>query len=126
MVIAQQLHTIVLVAIIYQQTSLDIVIAMVAGVVKHLCAMVLKLYDHTIIIIYVALDCGPPELDNGDTDFNSTTFLSEANYTCDEGYYPSSFMSISTCEADGAWSELLCISKDYVNYLLIAPYGRLF
>ena len=63
-------------------------------------------------MIHVALDCGPPELDNGEIDFNSTTFPSEANYTCDEGYYPSSFASISTCEADGEWSELLCISKD--------------
>ena len=73
-------------------------------------------------MIHVALDCGPPELDNGEINFNSTTFPSEANYTCDEGYYPSSFASTSTCEADGEWSELLCISKDCT--LTSCPYAE--
>ena len=96
---------------------------MVAGVVKHLFVMVLNnvvlCFYYYMYYMHTALDCGPPlDLDNGYVNYVSTTFLSQASYTCEEGYNLSLFISTSTstCEADGEWSgrKLLCISKNYI------------
>ena len=73
----------------------------------HLYAMPCEVCISNNITMYsmtAAINCGTPsELDNGAVTFTSTTFQSQATFTCDSGYSLEGSSS-RTCQSDGTWS----------------------
>ena len=92
----------------------------------NVCVCVCVYYGCNRVYIYhsliTAVDCGsPPSIPKSTSEFTSTTFQSEATYTCESGYIFSSGAPtfVRTCEATVMWSDLdnapACESKNIKN-----------
>ncbi|XP_060573650.1 sushi, von Willebrand factor type A, EGF and pentraxin domain-containing protein 1-like [Ruditapes philippinarum] len=55
-------------------------------------------------------DCGTPSLTNGALAYTTTTYLSDANVTCDKGYTASD--DTTKCKANGSWKTVSCDPVD--------------
>lgn len=63
-------------------------------------------YRGIFLFSTLAVDCGPLLSPlNGDVSFTSTTFLSEADYSCNIGYIRMGVVS-RICQADRDWSNM--------------------
>ena len=76
--------------------------------VLHTCMYIRLSQSHALIFymhsMIAAINCGSPsEPDNGAVTFTSTTFQSQATFTCDSGYSLEGSSS-RTCQSDGTWS----------------------
>jgi CUB/sushi domain-containing protein len=62
------------------------------------------------------IDCGaPPTIPNGHVDFQTTTFASRANYTCNEGYTISGSSLARFCTDEEKWSGTLPVCTEILE-----------
>ena len=70
---------------------------------------------------YKPVDCGTPtNLENGLTFYKNTTYGSNAEYSCNTGYFLAGNISTSRCEYSGKWTHvnIACIQDEWHNDLL--------
>ena len=80
-----------------------------------------------IIFCLLAKDCGIPlrkEIPYGRSAVvDSTTYLAEIKYECDEGFMFRDRKSMS-CQADGTWSHLPTCEREYTAYFSTQALGH--
>ena len=79
-------------------------------------------YSYILYLLLIFLDCGNLTIPgDGSVNLTSTTFGSQARYSCNTGYYLVG-IEIRVCEATGNWSDAapICqIKGNEINFVYI-------
>jgi len=88
----------------------------------HLVTLLLVIISHVLPLTGILCANNLSSPDNGTVTLDASTFGSQANYSCSEGYTLNGTTTLTrVCQADGQWSgsEPTCEGQP-VTYILIA------